>query len=190
MIWAMEGLVSIRQRRGFSQRALAQKAGISYKALQLIESGKHNPELKTIQKLAIALGYGAKIFQESIEKIFAVDPDSLEVASWHMLHLKEWGVPFFDFVDSFRQHPFKSSIENPPSLDLPEKMKVLLASTVETLCDEQSFTYPCWCRAIDPLSDPWFVAERENLKAMSLVESPIHFRKRNIFVLDNFLSRA
>jgi hypothetical protein len=30
----------------------------------------------------------------------------------------------------------------------------------------------------------------ENLKASALVESPVHYRKRKIFVLANFLERA
>jgi hypothetical protein len=30
----------------------------------------------------------------------------------------------------------------------------------------------------------------ENLKAMALVESPAWFRRRNVFVLGNFLNRA
>jgi hypothetical protein len=34
------------------------------------------------------------------------------------------------------------------------------------------------------------VAGRESLKAMALVESPVWFRRRNIFVLGNFLDRA
>jgi hypothetical protein len=40
------------------------------------------------------------------------------------------------------------------------------------------------------LPDPWFVAGIENLKASALVESPVQFRRNNIFVLGNFLSRA
>lgn len=40
------------------------------------------------------------------------------------------------------------------------------------------------------LPEPWFVAGVENLKATALVESPLPFRRNNIFVLGNFLSRA
>ena len=46
------------------------------------------------------------------------------------------------------------------------------------------------CAGVGALATPWFVAGVENLKALALVESPTHFRKRNIFVLGNFLSRA
>jgi hypothetical protein len=43
---------------------------------------------------------------------------------------------------------------------------------------------------VEALDSPWFVAGIENLKASALVESPVRFRKRNIFVLANFLERA
>jgi hypothetical protein len=38
--------------------------------------------------------------------------------------------------------------------------------------------------------DPWFVSGMESLKAIALVESPLPFRLRKIFVLENFLSRV
>jgi hypothetical protein len=37
---------------------------------------------------------------------------------------------------------------------------------------------------------PWFVAGMENLKAIAVAESPLRFRIRKIFVLENFLSRV
>jgi hypothetical protein len=40
------------------------------------------------------------------------------------------------------------------------------------------------------LPAPWFVAGVENLKASALVESPVQFRRNNVFVLGNFLARA
>jgi hypothetical protein len=40
------------------------------------------------------------------------------------------------------------------------------------------------------LSEPWFVSGMENLKASALLESPLPFRRNNVFVLGNFLSRA
>ena len=66
----------------------------------------------------------------------------------------------------------------------------LLASTVEMLCAERRMPVPWWCGGAGILPAPWFVSGVENLKALALVESPAHFRKRNIFVLANFLARA
>ena len=40
------------------------------------------------------------------------------------------------------------------------------------------------------LEKPWFPGDIENLKAMSIKESPKEFRRNNIFVLKNFLERV
>jgi hypothetical protein len=78
----------------------------------------------------------------------------------------------------------------PPIPQTSARVRSLLASTVETLCAERGLPRPWWCGGVDVLPMPWFVAGIENLKATALVESPAHFRKRNVFVLANFLARA
>ncbi len=49
--------VNARLEKGQAQVALAQMAGIPQSALARIESGKGNPTLKTLTKLADAMGY-------------------------------------------------------------------------------------------------------------------------------------
>ncbi|OGQ31483.1 MAG: hypothetical protein A3B79_00110, partial [Deltaproteobacteria bacterium RIFCSPHIGHO2_02_FULL_50_15] len=99
----------------------------------------------------------------------------------------KWWV--FNFVDAFRREGDAKYVELPPSNQLSEGQKAMMASIVETLCEELNVKIPAWCGAVAALKNPWFVSGLENLKAISLVESPIHFRKRNIFVLGNFLER-
>ena len=52
------------------------------------------------------------------------------------------------------------------------------------------FRGPQWTAAVGCLDRPWFVSGFESLKASALVESPVPFRSRNVFVLANFLERA
>lgn len=66
----------------------------------------------------------------------------------------------------------------------------LVASTVDYLCRELKMAPPTWVQQVPPCKDPWFVSGMENLKAIALVESPLPFRLRKIFVLENFLSRV
>lgn len=100
-----------------------------------------------------------------------------------------WLIPFMDFVDDFRREKSVSSIGRPlaPS---NEKIDALLASTIEFLGYELNLEIPEWVESIPPCIDPWFVSGVENLKAIALVESPVFFRRRKIFVLQNFLERA
>ncbi|KKR80050.1 MAG: hypothetical protein UU25_C0002G0013 [Microgenomates group bacterium GW2011_GWB1_40_9] len=49
-------LRKIRKSKGVTQEKLAEKAGIDFSYLNLIEGGKRNPTLKIIAKIARVLG--------------------------------------------------------------------------------------------------------------------------------------
>ncbi|MDZ4224975.1 MAG: hypothetical protein U1D33_03620, partial [bacterium] len=96
----------------------------------------------------------------------------------------------FNFVDAFRRDSNRRLIDVAPHMDLSAELKALMAGVLETLCDEKGLTPPDWCLGVEILSTPWFIAGMENLKVSAIVESPVHFRKRNIFVLNDFLKRV
>ncbi|MFL6230366.1 MAG: hypothetical protein ACJ741_16460 [Pyrinomonadaceae bacterium] len=102
---------------------------------------------------------------------------------------KNWRVYLMDFVDDFRRHRDPRSVAE-PFVPSDRKVDALLASTAETLCDEVGLELPEWLTRVPSCPDPYFVGELENLKAISIVESPLRFRLRKIFVLENFLSRV
>ena len=70
------------------------------------------------------------------------------------------------------------------------RFDALLASTIEYLCDEMRLEAPAWVWAVPSLKEPWFLSGMESLKAIAIVESPVFFRRRKIFVLENFLYRV
>jgi len=185
-------LSTIRFKKGFSQRRLARLAGVSFGSVQLIESGKHDPQLSTLQKIATSLGFPKDSIKKRIEDLFQTPTESIAVISQQIAAEGEasWKGWMFDFVDAFRTTPGQELIQSPPAETCPPKIKALLASTVEALCEEKGVTIPEWCEAVPILSAPWFISGVESLKPSALVESPTHFRKRNIFVLENFLRRA
>lgn len=100
-----------------------------------------------------------------------------------------WLIPFMDFVDDFRRTRNLSAIQ-PPIESSDERLDAILASTVEYLCAEQGMEPPSWVWNVPACQSPWFVAGVENLKALAIVESPVYFRRRKIFVLHNFLERV
>lgn len=102
---------------------------------------------------------------------------------------EQWEIPFMEFVDDFRRERDAAKIsESFPLSD--ERFDALLASSIEYLCREQHITPPTWLERVPACRKPWFVAGIESIKAIALVESPVEFRLRKIFVLENFLSRA
>lgn len=99
-----------------------------------------------------------------------------------------WEVPFMDFVDEFRRTQSQDMINE--FICIEQRFDNLITATVLFLCDELGTQYPEWHKSVQPLTRPWFVSGIENLKAIAIAESPAQFRIRNIFVLDNFLSRT
>ncbi len=102
---------------------------------------------------------------------------------------ENWVIHLMDFVDDFRRHKNPDAVKDPFALN-NEKMDAILASTASQLCSELNIPIPDWLWNVPSLKDPWFVAGMDSLKAIALVESPLHFRLRKIFVLENFLSRV
>ncbi|MEO8041352.1 MAG: hypothetical protein ABI646_01965 [Acidobacteriota bacterium] len=100
-----------------------------------------------------------------------------------------WQVYLMDFVDEFRRTRDLDSIAE-QFVQVGDEKDALLASTAEALCDELNLDAPDWLSLVPACVDPYFVAGLENLKAISIVESPLRFRLRKVFVLDNFLSRV
>jgi hypothetical protein len=100
-----------------------------------------------------------------------------------------WKIHFFDFVDNFRYYKDPEAVREPFETG-DERMDAILASCGEAICDELGISIPDWFREIPACSEPYFVAGLENLKAMAIVESPLRFRIRKIFVLENFLTRV
>jgi hypothetical protein len=102
---------------------------------------------------------------------------------------ENWRVYLMDFVDDFRYYKDESAMAEPFELT-DTRLDAMLASTAEYLCDELGFEPPAWLLNVPACQEPYFVSSLENLKAIAIVESPLRFRIRKIFVADNFLSRV
>lgn len=102
---------------------------------------------------------------------------------------QNWLIHLMDFVDDFRYYKNPAALTQPFELT-DNRFDALLASTAHYLCDEMSLECPSWILEVPACKDPWFVSGMESLKAIALVESPLQFRIRKIFVLENFLSRV
>jgi len=187
----MNALSEVRKQRDISQRALAKRATVSFRGLQLLEKGGHNWEVMTVTRVAAALNLPGQGVDLVVDRFLRMLPDSISEISIRMLldGFDSWKTHLFDFVDAYRATA-KNELLEPPAYGLDARLQALCASTVEALCAEKGRKAPAWCTGVPSLPSPWFVSGIENLKAMSLVESPVWFRSRNIFVLGNFLNRA
>ena len=170
---------------GLSQRALAARAGVAFRTVQLIEAGRHDARLSTVRRLTAALGLPGR-------EVFVPAGDALADAADSIVRdgFQSWKLHLFDFVDAFRRAPAARAVERSPSLRTPPRLMALMAAVVERLCGERGLPVPLWCGGVRPLPEPWFVSGVENLKAAALLESPPEFRRRGVFVMSGFLDRA
>jgi transcriptional regulator with XRE-family HTH domain len=187
----MKFLKKVREQTGRSQRQLAQEAGVAFRTIQLLEKGAHDPRISTLEKITKALGYSTGNITRKLRDSILSSDESIRAVSEKILagDARNWRIWLFNFVDAFRRSPDMRLVWDPPVPEVSLKMRALLAAVVEALCFEQNRKPPWWCEGTLLLPEPWFIAEVENLKATALQESPVWFRKRNIFVLNNFLER-
>ena len=104
-----------------------------------------------------------------------------------------------DFLDAFYAAPIESRqamIDEPPLLcagkiENRKIMDAFLAATAECLSWRFDLIIPSWTDSPERiLSEPWFADENAKLKKLLAKESPTSFRRRNLFVSQNVLSRV
>ena len=190
--YVMKAVKFARERHNLSQRRLADLASVSFRCVQIVESETGNPNIATLDKIATALGHRPGGCKYAVNHLLGLSQDSVFWISQGIYHDGEssWKRWLFEFVDAFRDEPGNELISVAPVPEISHRVLALIASTVESLCAQEQMTAPWWCAGIGTLSEPWFVSGSESLKASALVESSTYFRKRNIFVLGNFLERA
>ena len=111
------------------------------------------------------------------------------------IHMEEIKYLIADFIDEFNRadiHKKQKMVETFPFKNVTDKKyAAYIAAAVEELCYTNNMDVPEW--TFDKkyrLKEPFFVGGLESLKAFLIVESPVSFRKRNIFVSANVLKRA
>lgn len=101
-----------------------------------------------------------------------------------------------DFLDAFYRHSHVAALRDPPALLTDTHrdgmmVDAFLAAVAEHLARRFGLPIPLWvferCRY---LQKPFFALRGPSIRATLLLESPIEFRSRNLFVTANALSRA
>lgn len=121
---------------------------------------------------------------------------------WNDAIRKDESLPLWllgDLIDDFRLRCETSEEKSALVSETPEWIQMeshadcnaYLAAVAETLCREASLPPPAWTESPRCyLHRPWFAGGLDTLKAVLLVESPIAFRRRNLFVSANAMARV
>lgn len=81
-----EKLKNIRREKGFSQKEIAEKLGVSQPSYAQYENGKRKPKIETLRRIASALGVGLEDFMseaelslfESMAQLYLKSDDDIE----------------------------------------------------------------------------------------------------------------
>lgn len=182
-------LTAFRNQLRLSERELAEGMEISRSCLRKTAQAVGNITIQSIVTLASyfnrrveTLVVPDEIFSEysTIATALKVERDGFD----------SWKIHFFDFVDELRRSLDPRLILLPPHRKFDVRLSALLASMVQAVCEELGMDRPHWVKKSYFLKSPWFVSGVKSLKASALVESPLPFRRNNIFVQANILERA
>jgi len=116
-------------------------------------------------------------------------------------HLTMGGEPFdlclANFLDGFYADPSEAPLCEAPALlaarfgELGRVQDAYLAATAEELARRFHLPVPAWTVGEERvLHRPWFASPLAALRAVLLLESPVSFRARNLFVSENALTRV
>jgi ABC-type amino acid transport substrate-binding protein len=115
--------------------------------------------------------------------------ECLEAASKAGAHYQQ---PINEFVDAFRRasDQERGALIIDPLLE-PGPLAGLVAAVVSALCREVGLAAPAWVAATNSPEAFFALPARSfEMRVRLMLESPAPFRIRNVFVPENYLSRA
>lgn len=109
-----------------------------------------------------------------------------------------WRYPLLQLLDDYRSAVGQLGLEVAASLWTTEpprtgdgRVDAAFASLAEHLARRDGWAVPAWARhASRESSEWWFVTDLVGMHPTALVESPLSFRKRGVFITRDALARA
>ncbi len=102
-----------------------------------------------------------------------------------------------NFLDEIKASPQAQALVEAPELlaarlgEPGQIQDAYLGATAQHLACANAWPVPAWAMADErKLHRPWFASKLAALRAVLILESPVAFRSRNLFVSENALSRA
>ena len=114
-----------------------------------------------------------------------------------MLPEQGWDWTLGSFLDHTRFHPNRAALDMPPGPDLQGYQLAFMAAAVATIAGERGWAAPAWTEEASaflpsPTCEEAGMFDGEEREAyLQLVEAktPVEFRRRNILIGDNCLTR-
>ncbi len=113
-----------------------------------------------------------------------------ELSRWYLQSRNSFDILFRDFLHEFNYNPAEIKLNEEPLL-IDKIKNAYLAATAEQLAYQNDFNIPEWVYKKEYfLDEPYFASSVEGLKPLLIMESPVPFRRRGIFITLNALKTA
>lgn len=172
-----------RMRARLSQRELARRAGTSPATLSRYESGQIDPTIGTLNRIVAACARPRRRWPSlaSLGPVMGAEEDDRTV--WRLVG---------EFLDDSRtsdDDELLRSVMQPPLPTASSRTDALLAAIAEHICVERKLAPPPWTQ-IPVESVPWWFVAGSRFVKRALIESPISFARRGIFITAGALERV
>ena len=190
---ASELVRDLRRRAGWSQRALAAKAGVPQPTIAEIEGGRREPSLSFLGRLAEATGHVVTLELQPLHPRSAVatanrvrDRLSGPAGGDWSPELRQDGalraaIDFKHALDSASAEDFGVLVETPPGSTGDTRWDAFIAAVVEDESATRDVPPPRWTnersRFVRPL---WYLSDNKALHAWELATAPGAFVRHGV----------
>jgi transcriptional regulator with XRE-family HTH domain len=185
-----ELLRQVRQRRGLTQRELAQLAHVPQPSIAAIESTTREPSLTLLSSIAEAVGLTIHIELVPLPRFGAVNTarqvrrvvnESHENARSEDSALRIL-LSFRNFIQHANYETLPELIYDPPILTRSKHWDAFLAAVVEEECARRNFSTPGWVNDKGRFLKPfWYLSPNKQLHEWEFATAPAAFVRHGIF---------
>ena len=172
---------SARERRGLSQRALAERAGVEQSTIARIELGEADPAYSTVVRLLDAAGFRLPDPEPSLPTL-AEAATGGEQIDWTMLR---------SVADQAERDPasVRVLIGGEPAPTANTVVRTILAAVAAHLAEQAGIRAPAWARRTPPLDHPWHPEGTPRMVRQTIAETPPVIARYNVWIRASALHR-
>jgi len=122
-----------------------------------------------------ALPPGAEVLQGILDRLAEAEADG---GGAHRFVLAELS----DFLSSRSPEELEPAISEADLSGMSLFMRNYVSAMTEQAAARAGVRPPAWARAVEPLEEPYFATDLASLRPHLLRESPVPYRRRNLFV--------
>jgi transcriptional regulator with XRE-family HTH domain len=182
-----------RLKAGLSQRAVAERSGVTQAEICHIERGEKQPSLPTLGRILDALNVGLGVTSRLLDHRFSA-AEIAEVVARDVQVSEERAfrdcITLLDDLRSVTPLRLNELVASEPALTGDSRFDALIASIVDESCLQAGVNAPAWVYDPDRTTEDWLVSGLETLREAALVQSPDTFVRHGVFVLADELARA